>query len=116
LGRRGAWAGAAALLCGQAAILAVLIAAGADPVAAVVAFLTVAAFEAISALPRAGVLAGYAAASAQRVLEAAEGEHPLADPPRPAALPAGSGLRFAAVHFRWLPDRPAVFDGLTLDI
>ena len=117
LARRGAWAGAAALLCGQAAVLAVLIAAGADPVGAVIGvFLTVAAFEAIAGLPRAGVLAGHAAAAAGRILGAAEGAHPVADPPRPAALPAGSTLRFEGIGFRWLPDRPAVFDGLTLKI
>ena len=50
------------------------------------------------------------------VLAAAEGEPPVPDPAHPAALPAGSALRFEAVEFRWLPDRACVFDGLTLDI
>ena len=114
---RSALAGAAALLCGQAAIFAVLLQAGAHPAAAVaIAFLTVAAFEAIGGLPRAGALAGYAAVAAARVLDAAEGPVPLADPVQPAPLPRGNGLRFEAVHFAWQPDRPAVFDGLTLDI
>ena len=116
--RRGAWAAAAAFLCSQAAVLAVLIAAGADdPAAAVIAaVLIIAAFEAVAGLPRAGVLAGHASAAAGRVLEAAEGAHPLTDPSRPAGLPAGSALRFEAVRFCWDADRPAVFDGLTLDI
>lgn len=115
--RRGAWAGAGAFLCGQAAVLAALVAAGADPGFAVVAvFLIVAAFEAISGLPRAGVLAGHAAAAARRVFEAAEGSNPVADPPRPGGLPAGTGLRFEAIRFRWAAERPLVFDGLTLDL
>ncbi|MDE2197604.1 MAG: thiol reductant ABC exporter subunit CydC [Rhodospirillales bacterium] len=115
--RRSALAGAAAFLCAQAAMLAVLLAAGAHPAAAVpIAFVTVAAFEAVGGLPRAGALAGQAAGAAERVLEAAEGPLPLAEPATPAALPRGSALRFEGVHFRWQPNRPPVFDGLTLDV
>ena len=117
LAGRAARANAGALLCGQAAILAVLIAAGSSPVAGVVAaFLTVAAFEAVGGLPRAGVLAGHAAAAAHRVLEAADAPVPVPDPPHPAQVPTGFTLRFDAVHFRWQPDRPPVFDGLTLEV
>ena len=117
LAGRTALANAGAMLCGQAAILAILIAAGTNPVAAVAAaFLVVAAFEAVGGLPRAGVLAGHAAAAAHRVLEAAEAPVPVPDPPRPASVPTGFALRFDAVHFRWQPDRPPVFDGLTLDV
>ena len=76
----------------------------------------VAAFEAVGGLPRAGALAGHAAAAAHRVLEAADAPVPVPDPDRPAVLPAGFALRFESVHFRWLPDRPAVFDVLLLDI
>jgi ATP-binding cassette subfamily C protein CydC len=94
-----------------------LIAAGAEPVPSVVAmFLIVAAFEAIGGMPRAGILAGHAAAASRRVLEAAQAPVPVPDPVRPAAPPAGFALRFQAVHFRWLPDRLPVFDGLTLDV
>ncbi len=117
LAGRTALANAGAFLCGQTAILAVLLAAGANPAAAVAAaFLVVAAFEAVGGLPRAGVLAGHAAAAAHRVLAAAEAPVPVPDPAYPGATPAGFALRFEAVHFRWLPDRPAVFDGLTLDV
>ncbi|MCW3473986.1 thiol reductant ABC exporter subunit CydC [Limobrevibacterium gyesilva] len=116
LSGRAAWAGAGAFLCGQAAILAVLLAAGVSPAGAAIAFLAVSAFEAVALLPRAGVLAGHAAAAAARVLEAAEGPVDLPDPPAPAPLPRGSALRFEGVHFRWQPDRPPVFDGLTLEI
>jgi ATP-binding cassette subfamily C protein CydC len=108
---------AGALLCGQAAILAVLIAAGSNPVAGIIAvFLLAAAFEAVGGLPRAGVLAGHAAAAARRVLEAAQAPVPVPDPPQPASVSADFTLRFEGVHFRWQPDRSPVFDGLTLEV
>ncbi|HET8995368.1 MAG TPA: thiol reductant ABC exporter subunit CydC [Acetobacteraceae bacterium] len=117
LARRTALAGAGAFLCGQAAVFAILLAAGTAPVPAVVAaFVVVAAFEAVGGLPRAGALAGHAAAAARRVLAVADAPVPVPDPQRPAATPTGFGLRAEGVHFRWQPDRPAVFDGLTLDI
>jgi ATP-binding cassette subfamily C protein CydC len=115
--RRGAFAGAASFLCAQGGILAALLAAGAHPAqAALLAFLAVAAFEAVGGLPRAGVMAGLAAAAAARVLEAADAAPTLPDPAHPAALPNGSALAFEGVHFGWARDRPAVFEGLTLDI
>lgn len=117
LAGRAALANAGAFLCGQGAIFAVLATAGADPVAAVAgAFLTVAAFEAAGGLPRAGVLAGHAVASARRVLEAADAPEPVPDPPYKGPAPSGFALRFEGVHFRWQPDRPPVFDGLTLEV
>lgn len=117
LAGRTALAGAGAFLCGQAALLAVLVTAGANPVAAVAAvFLVLAAFEAVGGLPRAGALAGHAAAAATRVLEAAEAPVPVPDPATPLPLPAGATLRFEAVHFRWRPDLPEVFRGLTLEV
>ncbi len=112
-----AWATAGAFLCSQLAILAVLVAAGVDLVGAVAAaFLVVAAFETMGGLARAGALAGNAAVAARRVLEAAEAPAAVPDPVRPAPLPAGSALRFEAIHFGWQPERPPVFDGLTLDV
>jgi ATP-binding cassette subfamily C protein CydC len=117
LASRTALAGGGAFLCGQMAILAVLVAAGSAPAAAVAtAFLVVAAFEAVGGLPRAGVLAGHVAAAAQRVLSAADTPVPVPDPSWPGVPPASFALRFEAVHFRWLPERPPVFDGLTLDV
>ena len=116
LSRRAALAGAVAMLCGQATILAVLIAAGLHPGLIAAAFLAVAAFEAIGGLPRAGVLAGHATAAATRVLAAAESTPPVPDPTTPATLPNGTALRFEGIHHRWQEDRPAVFDGLSLDI
>ena len=116
LARRTAWANAAALFCGQASLLAVLLAAGAAPALSVVAcFLIVAAFEPIAGLPRAGVAAGAAAASAGRVL--AVGQPLVAVLPRVAlrAMPDNPGLRFAGVHFAWKDGQP-VFDGLTMEV
>ncbi len=114
---RTAWASAAAFLCAQAAVLAVLLAAGAHPAGAIAAaFLVLAAFEAVGGLPRAGALAGHASAAAARVLDAADAPIPVPDPADPVAMPLGNGLRFEAIEFRWLPDRPTVFDGLTLDV
>ncbi len=117
LARRTALAGAAAFLCGQAAIFAVLLTAGANPAGAVAAaFLVVAAFEAVGGLPRAGALAGHAAAAARRVLAVADTAPPIAEPVHPAALPGSFALRVEAVQFRWQPDRATVFDGLSLEI
>ncbi len=117
LARRTALAGAGAFLCGQAALFAVLLAAGANPLGAIAAaFLVTAAFEAVGGLPRAGALAGHAAAAARRVLEAAEAPVAVPDPPSPAPIPARFALRFEAIHFRWAADRAPVFDGLTLEI
>jgi ATP-binding cassette subfamily C protein CydC len=117
LASRTALAGAASLLCAQIAVLAVLIDAGASPsIAVAAAFLVLAAFEAVGGLSRAGALAGHASAAARRVLEAADAPIPVPDPTDPAAMPASTALRFEAVEFRWQPDRPSVFDGLSLDI
>ena len=114
---RTAAAGAASFLCAQIAVLAVLIDAGTSPAVAIAAvFLVIAAFEAIGGLPRAGALAGYASAAAARVLEAANAPVPVPDPADPVAMPTGTALLFEAVDFRWQPDRPPVFDSLTLEI
>ena len=114
---RTALAGAASFLCAQLAVLAVLIGAGARPAEAIAAaFLVLAAFEAVGGLSRAGALAGHASAAAKRVLDAADTPVPVPDPADPAAMPTGTALRFEGVEFRWQPDRPLVFDGLTLEI
>jgi ATP-binding cassette subfamily C protein CydC len=116
LARRNALANAGALICGQAALLAVLLAAGSAPVLAVATvFLLVAAFEPIAALPRAGVLAGAASAAATRVLDMAENAPHAAEPTQPRPVPEKPGLRFAGVHFGWDGAEP-VFTGLTLEI
>jgi ATP-binding cassette subfamily C protein CydC len=110
-------ANAIGLLCGQAALLAVLAASFSAPglkVAAV--FIVIAGFEILALLPRAGVSAGNAAAAARRVLDVAEGTPPNPDPATPAKMPAGSALHFENVHFAWAPGEPDVLSGLTLDV
>lgn len=117
MARRTSLAGAASFLCAQLAMLSVLIAAGANPAFAIVsAFLVLAGFEAIGGLTRAGALAGHAALAAGRVLEAAEAPVPVPDPVDPAPPPAGTALKFEGVEFRWQPDRPPVFQSLTLEV
>jgi ATP-binding cassette subfamily C protein CydC len=115
--RRIAWAGAAAFLAGQAALLATLLL-GRDhgTVAIALLFVVLAAFEAVSLLPRAGAQAGLAAAAAARVLAITDAPVRLPDPAIPAPVPKSHALRIDAVSFRWLPDRPLVFDGLSLDV
>jgi ATP-binding cassette subfamily C protein CydC len=114
--RRGAWAAAGAFVCAQLALLAVLAGAGPGAASAGAVLVVVAAFEVAAGLSRAGVLAGHAAASAARVVEAADGAPPVPDPTHPAPLPTGSGLRFDAVGFRYADTAPFVLDGLSLDI
>ena len=113
---RAALAGAAAFLAGQAALLAVLVALLLDGGAALagIAFLVVAAFEAVAVLPRVGVAAGHAAQAAARVVEIADAKLPPA--PAYTPMPSGSAIRFDAVHFAWAAGRAPVFDGLTFDI
>lgn len=117
LASRTALAAAGALLCAQAALFAVLCAAGGEPSSAIIAaFLVLATFEVIGGLPRAGAYLGHAAAAAHRVLEAADAPVPVPDPEAPADAPPGSRLGFDSVHFQWRPDLPKVFDGLTMDV
>lgn len=114
--RQIAQANAAALLISQMALLVLLGTSGSASIRVAGVFLVVAAFEAISLLPRAGVAAGNASAAASRVLAVAEAEPALAEPATPAAMPAQSGLRFEQLVFRYAPNAPLVLDGLTLDI
>lgn len=121
LAARVALAGAAAVLCAQAALFAVLCVAGAAPAGStggviIGLFLVLASFEVIGGLPKAGAYLGHAAASAHRVLEAADAPVPVPDPDGPVAVPSGSRLIFDAVQFRWRPELPLVFDGLSMDI
>lgn len=110
-------ASALALLAGQAALLAILIAiagAGHAPSALLLLFFALAAFEATGGLARAGASLGQAARASSRLLDAVTTSVP-AEPTNPAT-PKGSALRFEGVSFRWAPDRALVFDGLSLDI
>jgi ATP-binding cassette subfamily C protein CydC len=104
LAQRTAFANAGALVCGQAALLAVLLSASAAPVLAVITvFLLAAAFEPILGLPRAGLLAGTAAAAATRVLDMAENAPKPAEPEHPQSVPHHPGLRFAGLTLEITP-------------
>ncbi len=117
LSRRVAHANAGALVCGQLAVLAVLLFAGSTPALAVgCVFLVVAAFEPISGLPRAGVAAATASAAAARVLAVADAPPAIPEPAAPLPVPAKPGLRFAGVRFAWAANQAPVFDSLTLDV
>lgn len=118
--RLAARAQAGAVLCGSAALLAVLLLVPEGWASGIAVFLTLAAFELVLGLPRAGALAGHAAAAAARVLDAAQPPPhttpPLVAAPMPMPMPSGTAIRFEGVGFRWQPDRPPVLNGLTLDI
>ncbi len=128
LARNASVAGAATFLCQQATVLALLAALAGlafkpiQPVGgALLLFALLAAFELASGLARAGVLAGHMRHAAARVVQAGE------FPPTPAAaasptatpaavIPKGHALRLRDVSFRWQPERPPVFEHLSLDI
>lgn len=123
LARRAAYANASAFLCGQAAIFLVLLAAAGvfalhlSPLAVVGSlFLTVASFESAATLTRAGLQAGVMGAAAQRVVEVAAHTPDSKQSETQTEAPAETDIRLDGVKFRWAPDRPLVFDGLTLDI
>lgn len=123
LARRAAYANASAFLCGQAAIFLVLLAAAGafslhvSALAAVGSlFLTVASFESAAALTRAGLQAGAMGAAARRVVEIAAGVPSAAQVEAQTDAPTGTHIHLEGVKFRWSPQRPLVFDGLTLDI
>ncbi len=115
LARRAAMTQGAAALCGQAALLLVLLA-GLPPMLLIPAVLLVlAAFETVAVMPRAGALLGLAAAGARRIVAAAEGPSMVPEPAVPLSPPTGATLRFDRVTFAW-PGRAPVLDGLSLEI
>ena len=130
LAQRTARAGAASFLCQQLAVAVVLTSVAGlafgriDPIfATLLLFVLFACFETASGLVRAGALAGNVAHAASRVVGF---DHPGQETPpddaRRALLRAtapvqkGHTIRFRDVGFRWQPDRPPVFDHLTLEI
>jgi ATP-binding cassette subfamily C protein CydC len=96
------------------AILVGFAAGGAHAVVAV--FVAIAAFEAVLGLPRAGVLFGQAQTAAQRVVRAATAPAPVPDPAVAGRLPAGNAITFRDVSFRYGPDLPYVFQGLSMTL
>ncbi len=123
LARRVAVAGALSFLCQQLAVLALLASVAglafgriAPIEATVLLFALIAAFEVAGGLTRAGALAGHVTRAAARVVGAGE-PGPAGQAARPAEpAPQGYGLLFRDVGYRWQPDRPPVFEHLTLEI
>jgi ATP-binding cassette subfamily C protein CydC len=108
----------AGFLLAQAAILLVLLAGlNAPPAAAIIAvFVLTAAFEAVNAMPRAGVLFGQSRAAAALVVAAAEAAPDVPDPLTPAPMPASQALTFEHVSFRYAQTLPYVFENLSLQL
>ncbi|HQT64731.1 MAG: thiol reductant ABC exporter subunit CydC [Acidocella sp. 20-57-95] len=102
----------------QAGILLVLLLGFmSGPVASAVAlFVAVAAFEAVSAMPRAGVLLGQSRVAAARVVEAAEAGPTVPDPAAPPPPLTGYAVSFEHVGFRYAHDLPFVFENLSLQL
>jgi ATP-binding cassette subfamily C protein CydC len=121
LARRGAWGTAMVAILTQSALLGALaygLAGGEGAMAAAVLglFLATAAAEALGLMPRAGAALAAAGASARRLFEAADQPAPVTEPARPAPAPAGHAIRLRGVAFRWVADRPPVFESLDLDV
>ena len=125
LARRTAIAGALSFLCQQAAVLAVLAAVAGLAFgrlsaldAVLLLFVLIAAFEGAGGLTRAGALAGHIGQAARRVVEvgAAGNGVPVRSQPPVGAMPRDNALRFRDVAFRWQPDRPPVFEHLSMEI
>ncbi len=106
-----------AFLAAQAALLTVLLIHGANVRQAIVAiFVTIAAFEAITVMPHAGMLAGHAVASVAGLVDAATTQSRVPDPPSPAILPKATALSFDHVRFRWSADHSLVFEDISLQV
>ncbi|MFH5926798.1 thiol reductant ABC exporter subunit CydC [Roseomonas xinghualingensis] len=118
--RAGSFGAASGTVLTQAALLGALawgIAGGSTEAGAVVValFLTLAAMDALGALPRAGAALALAAAGARRLLEAADQPIVVPDPPV-SAEPKGHALTMRGVRFAWSEERGPVFEDLSLDL
>ena len=118
LAAEGAKLNAIAFIAAQSGILlAIILGFFGLPIAAVAAVLVLtAAFEAVLGLPRAGLLYGQAKRAAVRVVQAAEAGPPVPDPATPAPMPSRNAIAFEHVSFRYAPNRPFVFENLSLQL
>ncbi|MBU6418906.1 MAG: thiol reductant ABC exporter subunit CydC [Proteobacteria bacterium] len=118
LAAEGARLNALAFIAAQGGILlAIILGFFGLPLRAVAAVLVLtAAFEAVLGLPRAGLLYGQARKAAARVVQAAEAGPPVPEPAAPAPMPSRNAITFEHVSFRYAPDRPWVFENLSLQL
>jgi ATP-binding cassette subfamily C protein CydC len=110
---------ALALIGAQGAVLLAILAglvSGAPVVALIAVFVLIAAFEAVSGLPRAGLMYGQAEAAAARVVAAAEAGPVVPEPAAPFPMPGSHAVAFDHVSFRYGPDLPYVFENLSLQL
>lgn len=113
--RQGAAAQAGAVLCGQAALLVVLVSGLPAAHLLPAVLLTLAAFETVAVMPRAGVQLGMATSAAKRIVSAADAPPAIPEPSAPAATPKGNTIRFEGVTFAY-PGRAPVLEEFTLEI
>ena len=115
---QGSMLNARAFILAQGGILlAILLGFLGVPVAAIIAVLVLTtAFETVLGLPRAGLLYGQANAAAARVVQAAEAKPAVPEPDVPAPMPSRNSIAFEHVSFRYGPDRPFVFENLSLQV
>jgi ATP-binding cassette subfamily C protein CydC len=105
-------------LAAQAGILLALLAGLiSPPIATVIAvFVLIAGFEAVQAMPRAGVLLGQSRAAAALVVAAAQTRPTVPDPEIAAPNPMSNAISFAAVSFRYAETLPFVFENLSMQL
>ncbi len=83
---------------------------------AALAFLFLAAVDAVAPLPAAARSLRACATAAGRVHEIVSQPALVADPSRPRALPQGGALRASDVSVRYAPEEPTALDGATLAV
>ena len=83
---------------------------------AVLAFLTLASFEAVTPLPTAGQQLTAGAAVAERIDEVVSSDVPARDPVRPRPAERLVSLTIESARVRYRPDGPWVLDGLDLEV
>jgi len=83
---------------------------------AMLALLTLAAFEAVRPFPGAAEQLSVARSASRRVLELTDREPPVRDPEAPCKPPLHGDIAVRGVAYRYAPDAPLALDGLDLDI
>jgi ATP-binding cassette, subfamily C, bacterial CydC len=84
---------------------------------AVLTLTTLAAFEAVTAMPAAAMQLSAARASADRIGAILDAPDPVAEPARPRPLPSGPvRVQMRGVQVRYEPGGPLALDGLDLDL
>lgn len=83
---------------------------------AMIALLVLAAFEAVMPVPMAFQVLDETLAAARRLFALADQAPPVAEPPEPAAPPAGSHVRIENVSLGYHPEQAPALEDFTLDL